>query len=217
MFIYIGGVPAVGKSSMIQEVEKLASEQNINLKRTVGTDIMCELANVATVEELRRLPEETRRKLRPEMNRRIYEQDRLDPTTIKVCDGHFCFFDIKGEKYGTRQIQPWDRAQMKAFVVLLASPQTVLQRRIRDGIERPDRQRNLEFIEKEQQLEAQIATSQAQKLSIPIAFLVNGSKGSIVNKARLLLSLIQQWAKLPAGDGNFQVLIVDRHNEIRNF
>lgn len=197
MFVYVGGVPAVGKSSIIQEVEKLAFKQGISLKRTVGTAIMCELANVATVEELRRLPEETRLKLRPEMNRRIYEQDRLDPATIRVCDGHFCFFDIKGEEYGKRQIQPWDKEQMKAIVVVLASPQTVLQRRIRDGIERPDRQLSLEFIKKEQQLEVQIATVQAQELGIPIGFLVNDRKRSVAEEAELLLSLIGQWVNLP--------------------
>lgn len=198
MFVYVGGVPAVGKTSIIQEVEKLAFKQGVSLERTVGTVIMCELANVATVEELRRLPEETRLKLRPEMNRRIYEQDRLDPATIRVCDGHFCFFDIKGEKYGKRQIQPWDKEQMKAYIVVLASPQTVLQRRIKDGIERPDRQRDLDFIKREQQLEVQIATGQAQELGIPIGFLANGHKKSVTKEAELLLFLIRQWVALPS-------------------
>lgn len=197
MFIYVGGVPAVGKSSIIREVEKLACGQGINLERIVGTGIMCELAGVSTVEELRQLPEETRRKLRPEMNRRIYEKDRLDPSAIRVCDGHFCFFDIKGEEYGKRQIQPWDKEQVKAIVVVLANPQIILRRRISDGAERPDRQRDFEFIKKEQQLEVQIATSQAQELGIPIGFLVNGRKRSVTEEAELLLSLIRQWVNLP--------------------
>ncbi len=197
MFVYVGGVPAVGKTSIIQEVEKLAHKQSIILERTVGTDIMCELAGVATVAELRQLPEETRRKLRPEMNRRIYERDRLDPLTIRVCDGHFCFFDINGENYGKRQIQPWDKEQMKAYIVVLASTQTILQRRIQDGAGRPDRQCNPEFIKREQQLEVQIATSQAQELGIPIGFLVNGRKKSAAEEAELLLSLIGQWVSLP--------------------
>lgn len=87
---------------------------------------------------------------------------------------------------------------MKAFVVVLASPQAVLQLRIQDGAERPDRQCNLMFIKREQQLEIQAATSQAQELSIPIGFLVNGLEKSIAEEAELLLSLIGQWVSLPA-------------------
>lgn len=197
MFVYIGGVPAVGKTSIIREVEKLAHDQGIRLERIIGTGIMCELAGVSTVEELRQLSEEVRRALRPEMNRRIYEQDRQDPATIRVCDGHFCFFDLRGEEYGKRQIQPWDKEQLKAIVVVLASPQTVLHRRMRDGIGRPDRQLNLEFIKKEQQLEVHIATVQAQVLGIPIGFLANGSSKRVAEEAELLLSLIEQWIGLP--------------------
>lgn len=197
MFVYVGGVPAVGKTSIITEVEKLAKRQGISLERTIGTDILCELAGVATVAELRRLPEEMRRKLRPEMNRRIYERDRFDPSTIRVCDGHFCFFDIEGEEYGKRQIQPWDKEQMKAFIVVLANAQTILQRRIKDGVERPDRQCDLAFIKREQQIEVQIAIDQAQKLGIPVGFLINGCKQSVAEEAELLLSLIGQWVQLP--------------------
>ena len=193
MFIYVGGVPAVGKTSIIKAVEELAYKQGVSIERTVGTDIMCELAGVSTVDELRRLPEKTRREFRPEMNRRIYEQDRLDPLTIRVCDGHFCFLDVKGEEYGERQIQPWDKEQMKAFVLVLANPQTILQRRVGDGTERPDRQRDLEFVKREQRLEVRIATHQAQELAIPMGFLTNGCERIIAEQAKRLLSLIGQW------------------------
>lgn len=198
MFIYVGGIPATGKTSIIKEAEKLASERKINLKRTIGTDIMCKLAHVRTVDELRRLPEETRRKLRPEMNRLIYEQDRLDPTTIRVCDGHFCFFDIKGEKYGERQVQLEDKQQMKAFVVILADAQTVLRRRMDDKTKRPDRQKDIMSIVKEQLLETMIAKKQARELNIPVKFIINDNKKTIIDCAELLIKDIMQiitWKK----------------------
>lgn len=193
LFIYVGGVPAVGKTSIILEVEKMANKQGISLERTIGTDLLCELAGVITVSELRRLPEETRKKLRPEMNRRLYERDRSDPSTIRVCDGHFCFFDSEGKKCGKRQIQPWDKEQMKGFIVVLAKPKIVLARRMKEIIERPDRQCSKKFIENEQQLEVAIAKNQAKEIGIPIEFLVNNNQRiSVV--AKKIFSLIECWS-----------------------
>jgi len=92
MFVYIGGVPGVGKTTVIAKVEELARERKIKMEKIKGAPILCELVGVATVAELRALPESVRRALRPEMNRRIYELDRADPGTIRLADGHFVYF-----------------------------------------------------------------------------------------------------------------------------
>jgi len=127
----------------------------------------------ATVAELRALPESVRRALRPEMNRRIYELDRADPGTIRLADGHFVYFDVEGKEYGIRQIQPWDKEQMIAIAVVVASPGTILSRRLKEADDRPDRKLDINFLIKEQKMEIDIAVSQATELSIPFLFICN--------------------------------------------
>jgi adenylate kinase len=187
MFIYIGGIPGVGKTTIIAEVEKLAQKHKIKMEKIKGTPILCELAKVSTVAELRALPENIRRTLRPEMNRRLYEIDRADPKTIRLADGHFVYFDVEGKKYGTRQIQPWDKEQMIAIAIIIASPNNILNRRSKDANDRPDRKRDINFLVQEQIMEINFAVSQAKKLNIPFCFIRNEGN-EIPTSAKTLFS-----------------------------
>ena len=192
MFVYVGGIPGVGKTTIITLAEKMAQENGLKLEQIAkGVDILCKLAEVATVEELRALPEEIRSKLRPEMNRQLYAIDRKDITTVKIADGHFCFFDVKGKEYGVRSVQPWDKKQMLAMAVITASHKTILKRRIRDFAKRSDRQLDLEFIEIEQKMEIEIAFSQAERLGIPIKILTN-EDGRHIRTSKALLAFIKK-------------------------
>lgn len=186
MLVYVGGVPGSGKTSIIRATEKLAHIQGIKVCRTIGTDIMCELAGVSSVKELRQLPEEIRKSLRPEMNRRVYELDRNDPSTIRLCDGHYCFFDVEGKSYGKREIQPWDQDQLKAMILVFARPQTILTRRTLEQQIRPDRQITLQSIMRELQLEAKTAFEQTNTLLIPLKLLKNDSPHIIIRAYELL-------------------------------
>ena len=132
MFIQIGGIPGVGKTTINKNVEYLAKKHYLKVERVSGPNILRELAGVATIEEMRALPEEVRASLRPEMYRRLYEADRNDINTIRLVDGHFIFFDIKGEKYGVQPIHPEDKEQMLAMAVITADPEIVLQRRLKE-------------------------------------------------------------------------------------
>ena len=173
MFIYIGGVPGVGKTTVTAGAEELARKRKMRMERIKGTPILCELAGVTTVAELRALPESVRRALRPEMNRRLYEIDRMDPEIIRLADGHFVYFDIEGKEYGVRQIQPWDKEQMIAIAVVVASSNIILSRRLKDTNDRPDRKHDINFLILEQKMEIDIAVSQAKELGIPFCFIRN--------------------------------------------
>ncbi len=173
MFVYVGGVPGVGKTKVVTETEKLAQNHEIRMERIIGVPILCELAEVRTVAELRALPESVRRALRPEMNRRLYELDRADPEIIRLTDGHFVYFDIEGKEYGIRQIQPWDKEQMLAMAVIVANLRTILHRRLKDARDRHDRKRDTDFLIQEQKMEIDVAVSQAGELDIPLCFLSN--------------------------------------------
>jgi len=192
MFVYIGGVPGIGKTTVVTEVEELARKRKIKMEKIKGAPILCELAGVATVAELRSLPEEVRRALRPEMNRRLYEFDRADPGTIRLADGHFVYFDIEGREYGTRQIQPWDREQTIAIAVVIASPNSILSRRLKDTRERPDRKHDINFLIQEQKMEIDVAVSQATELGIPFCFIRNEGSESPTAAETLLSFCIHQ-------------------------
>ena len=173
MFIYIGGVPGVGKATAVTEVEELARKRKIRMEKIKGAPILCELAGVATVAELRALPEGVRRALRPEMNRRLYELDRTDSKPIRLADGHFVYFDVEGKEYGVRQIQPWDKEQTIAIAVIIASPNSILSRRLKDANDRPDRKYDINFLIQEQKMEIDVAVSQATELGIPFCLIRN--------------------------------------------
>ncbi len=192
MFIYIGGVPGVGKTMVVTEVEKLARKRKIKMEKIKGAPILCELAGVATVAELRALPESVRRALRPEMNRQLYELDRADPGTIRLADGHFVYFDIEGKEYGVRHIQPWDKEQTIAIVVIVASPNNVLSRRLKDAGNRPDRKHDVNFLIQEQKMEIDVAVEQAVALGIPFCFIRNEGDESPTAAETLLSFCIHQ-------------------------
>ena len=116
-----------------------------------------------------------------------------DLRAIKVADGHFCFFNTKGEKYGVRSIQPWDKEQMLIIVVIDAKPEEILERRLKDLKKRTDRHLNINFIKMEQEMELKIAFLQAKKIGIPIEILIN-EDGKYVEISKTLLSLIKNYA-----------------------
>jgi len=187
MFVYIGGVPGVGKTTVVSETEELAQRQHIRMEKIKGAPILCELAGVATVAELRALPENVRRALRPEMNRRLYGLDLADPEVIRLADGHFVYFDVEGKEYGVRQIQSWDKEQTIAIAVVVASPNSILYRRLKDASGRPDRKRDINFLIREQDMEIDIARSQAKELGIPFC-LIRNEGDEIPTAAETLLS-----------------------------
>jgi hypothetical protein len=62
---------------------------------------MCQLAGVLTTAELRVLSEKVRQGLRKKMEIILHNVERKKSDIILLQDGHFVFFDIIGEKYGT--------------------------------------------------------------------------------------------------------------------
>lgn len=192
MFIYIGGIPGVGKSTLVQAIKIRAIQEKINTEVMNGVPILCSLANVKTAEELRKLPEEKRKALRPRMYDFVYLLMKQKPEAIWLFDGHFCYLDWCGKRYGVRPIQSWDKELMLGIIVLTAQPETIIRRRIKDG--RQDRKLDLDFIRKELKKEAGIAQYQAQKLKKPIKFIINEDGDTDLN-ARETLYLIKKWGR----------------------
>lgn len=193
MFVHLGGVPGSGKTTLTNTVEQLAERESFPLQRLTGGEILCELAGVDSMAELRALPESVRATLRPEMYRWLYAEDRADPRTVRLGDGHFVLFEVKGQRYGVRQIQPGDAEQTLAMVVITADPETVLSRRRDDVGSRQDRQFSLDAIRREQKLELEVAKSQAEQLQVALEIVPNPD-GSIDRTSLDLYERIKQFA-----------------------
>jgi adenylate kinase len=186
MFIYVGGIPGVGKTTIVKETIKLAIAQCICMEEAGGVEILCQLAEVSTKEELRMLPEEVRSRLRPRMEIVLRDMDAKNPKKILIQDEHFVFFVVVGVECGFRQVQPWDKDRMLGIAVFSANPHIILQHRLIDMPNRSDRQSNKEFIIKEQDLEIKTARSQASEIGISFLLIENESP-DICNTAKKLL------------------------------
>ncbi len=181
MFIRIGGIPGVGKSTVISKLLKAGISHNLPIDRIKGGDYLLKLAGVATYEELRKLPEEYRSSLRPEMYRLMYEEDRQSPEIIRLRDAHFSLLDQESGETIIFPVFPEDKLQMVSMVTLTADPTVILQRRLLDH-NRPDRYLNLEIIKQEQETEISTAIAQAKEINIPLSIIDNSDDGLSVYK-----------------------------------
>jgi len=194
MFIYVAGIPGTGKTSVIKGlVEKLNNDGN-KAESIRGLPILCKLASNISPEEFRKLPDNVREKYRPEMFRIIYEEDRNDPYTIRILDGHFIYFEAVGKNFSVRNIHNEDHEQMKAIFVVNSTPENILGRRTKDISERNDRVIDFNYIQEQLELEKNEAIKQAKELSISIDFINNNGDlketiQEIDNKVRERLNL----------------------------
>lgn len=91
MFVYVGGIPGIGKTAIITKTIELSKKLGIKMEDAGGVAIMRQLAGVSTTEELRVLPEKIRQSLRPKMEIALRNIERQKPETILLQDGHFVF------------------------------------------------------------------------------------------------------------------------------
>lgn len=187
MFIRIGGVPGVGKSTVIRKITEAAKWCGLPVEKVKGGDYLLRLAGVSSYDELRKLPEDYRASLRPEMYRLMYEEDRNNPGVIRLRDAHFSLIDPESGKTVLFPVFPEDKEQMLGMVILTADPEVILQRRTLDK-DREDRSLDLEVIKREQEIELATATAQAKELGQELAVVDNSMLGlgvykEIINKA----------------------------------
>lgn len=193
MIIYVGGISGVGKTTIIREVISKAQEECIRMETTKGIELLCDLTGVKTMKDLRSVPEETKRSFRSEMYEQIYETDRKDITTIRIADGHFCLFDEKTENCVPCFIQPQNREQLLFFLVIIANPKSILRMITNDKLSRPDRSLDIDFIERNQEIEVKTAFNQAQEIGIPIEILEN-KEGDIMETVSAFIDLIKNYS-----------------------
>lgn len=203
MFIFVGGIPGVGKTSIIEGlISKLNSSGN-KTEGIYGLPILCKLAGNISAEEFRKLPDRVRDQYRPEMLRRIYERDKNDPSTIRIVDGHFAYFETEGRRgFSTRSVNSEDYERIKAIFIIESNPEEILERRKRDSGERTDRALDIDYIREQLEIERNEATNQAKKLGIPIVFIDNGKK--LEDAIREIYIEVTKTLKLPCDNSEIK-------------
>ncbi len=174
MFITVGGIPGSGKTTITNEIVRIGTSLGLPITRVKGSDIMCKIAGVKNVDQLRSLPEDVRSKIRPKMFEYMYEEDKSDPTTIRVRDMHYSFPDGSGG-YVALAPQRGDTDQLLMMVLLNPSPEVLLDRRVSDQVIRDDRNRNLPIIYEELEFEKRTAVSNAEIIGVPLFICENNT------------------------------------------
>lgn len=172
MFVKIGGVPASGKTTIAKLLVDVLRVQGYDADEIHGGDIMAEILGVS-MNELHKLPEAVRNSVRPEMYRRMYEEDLRNPSKIWIRDAHFCLYEPLLGSFTICPLQKGDRQQMKAMFILHVSPEEIRKRRLLEKNPRSDRALDLGIIQKEIEQEIDIAKKQALELSIPLVIINN--------------------------------------------
>lgn len=193
VFIYIGGLPGIGKTTVIAEVLKIARKSEFPLQCMEERRVLQKLTGVTSADEYRLLPEAVRSEAREQMVAHFYELDRKDPKTIRIRDDHFAYLKEDGT-YFFRPCKPGDKVQMLAFVVLIANPETILARRLSESSLRPERSfLDCETIASHQEIELQTALSQVKQLKIPIRVFEN-KEGELIPLSQSVFSFIRECA-----------------------
>lgn len=190
MFVYVGGIPGVGKTTVIQKTVELARGNNFSLQSLNEKQILYQITGVKSLEEYAQLPREIRAEARRRIVAHLYEMDKEDPTTLRIRDDHFTAPN-EDDSYWVRQLEDTDKIHMLAFVVIVAEPEIILLRRItRNFIPIDSNFFKLDAIVQHQKLEIQVASLQAEQLQIPLKILNN--EGRVIQTATFLLEFLKK-------------------------
>lgn len=209
MFIRIGGVPGVGKTTVINEIVEKSSRLGLPVVRVKGAEYLMDILGVSTYEQLREISEQERAKARPEMYRRMYEEDLSDPNTIRLRDAHFSLWQ-NGSGFVYFPVLEKDRKQMLSMVCLTAPDTTIYERRRNDG--RSDRSLDSGVIQKELMMELKVAKEQAASLGINFVQVENVGNvsevcikvvGETMNRFEFQQELLRELSEMPSSKERF--------------
>lgn len=155
--IQVGGVHGVGKTTSIEAARKLTHKEAPVLK---GSIIMARILGI----EVEELPYQDPHK-REAARRGMFEE--LARSKNGVRDGHFCVFTETGYEF---PYDPNDIGLVEVAALLVASPETVLQRRLQIERERPT---DIDLIVEHLRLEQSAAVLASQQLRIPLVIVKN--------------------------------------------
>jgi len=128
MYIWVGGIPAVGKTTVIRNILEQGGWGD-DVVKVKSSTILLELAGLNSASELTSLSGERRKELGTMVHSKLLEIDRSDSRRIRIDDGHFA---IPVDNGGFRVVLPTDRDTMAltACLVLLDAKAEVIARNL---------------------------------------------------------------------------------------
>ena len=155
--IRVGGVYAVGKSTVIEAAKKYTQKDVPVLK---GSIIMARILGVSLEDIPFASPEK-----RNEARKMMYHE--LAASRNGVRDGHYCVYTEAGYEF---PFSEKDVGVVAVAALIVASPESILERRM--SIART-RSTDLDVIQRQIELEETAAKETAKKLSVPLATIDN--------------------------------------------
>ncbi len=191
MFVYVGGIPGVGKTTIIKKSIELAKRENFPLQGLEEKKTLCQITGVSSAEEYAKLPLQIRIQARKQLVEIFYKIDTQDPVTIRIRDDHFTTPNEDGT-YWIRSLNQLDKLHMLAFVVIIAEPNIILRRRLdRKLLSLEPNYLNLNEISRHQEIEVKITSSQAEYLGIPFK-IVENREGEIKQTSETLFLFVKE-------------------------
>ena len=191
MFVYVGGIPGVGKTTIIKRSIELAKREDFSIQGLGEKKLLCQIVGVNLTEKYAKLLPEIRARARKQLVEIFYNVDTQDPVTIRIRDDHFTVPNEDGT-YWIRPFNQRDKLHMLAFVVIIAEPNMILQRRLaREFLSSEPNFLNLNEISRHQEMEMKIASSQAECLGISFK-IVENEEEKIEQASEAFLSFVKE-------------------------
>ena len=172
--VLVGGVHGVGKTTTIEAARALTKSYVPVLK---GSDILARLLGVST-EQIPEVDPGRRALARVAM----YQELAMAKNGVRDC--HFCTYSSTGYEFPLET--GGDIGEAAVAVVIEASPETVLKRRLEITRERP---KDIDVIREQQLLEREAAMRAATKLGIDVVLLENETGSSAAHELSRLFTM----------------------------
>lgn len=189
--VIIGGVPGVGKTTVINRtIEMLVKKDimiNLQIFGSVMLDIAAEKFNVKDRDELRKLDPEMQKDIQRTAAIRINERAIGN---ITIVDTHFA---IKtGDGSFLQGIPKWvsDAIDPKILVLIETNPYEIAKRRKKDKKRKRDKE-STERLKIHQEINRTIATTICQKTGALLAIIVN-QNGKVDEAAKELTKILEK-------------------------
>ncbi len=186
----IGGVPGVGKTTVINEALELAKKENFEITTIVYGSVMMEIAkedfNVDHRDQLRNLPAESQKEIQRRAAFRIGERAR---GKVVLVDTHYT---IKtGEGTFLQGIPQWvsDSLNPKLLVIIETYPKEIIQRREGDSSRKRDDD-TADVLFEHQLINKTVASTICQKTGALLSVIKNGHGKAAEAGKDLLLHLM---------------------------
>ncbi len=178
----ITGVAGVGKSTIIQELCRA-----LNLTWGDYGDLMLEVMGETEKDKIQYLDWETKRSVYDQVENLIAERFNRQnfDGRITILENHLTV--IQDNIVVSFPVEDYEKYNLIGLVSLTASPQAILERRLKDPI-RKRLTETLELIEKQQVINAEEAYKISKYLQIPYIDIIN-------NDGKLPVAEVKRWSR----------------------